>query len=150
MRISQTESSLRYFAPPVGRQWGKVEDYGAPNGWIPAVVDKNPYVLEVAPHVPVSTRPLPLVVLVLSTNPRQSANVRFFEDQTKGSGKVHGKIQRQVTVLLLGARRNQGLEGEVKRKKSHIRIIGYELSSLPESVVFLDQMAEASTPMFAC
>lgn len=46
-----------------------------------------------------------------------------------------------VTVLLLGARRNQGLEGEVKRKKSHIRIIGYELSSLPESVVFLDQMA---------
>ena len=28
MRISQTESSLHYFAPPVGRQWGKVEDCG--------------------------------------------------------------------------------------------------------------------------
>lgn len=41
-----------------------------------AAVGENPYVLEVAPHVPVSTRPLPLVVLVLSTNPRQSANVR--------------------------------------------------------------------------
>ena len=28
MRISQTESSLHYFAPPVARQWGKVEDCG--------------------------------------------------------------------------------------------------------------------------
>lgn len=43
--------------------------------------------------------------------------------------------------VALGSQKKSGAGRGGEEEKSHICIIGYELSSLPESVVFLDQMA---------